>query len=500
MSKHKTLGQVYTPKWIVDEILELVGYNNSIILDKTILEPACGDGAFLIEIVKRYIKTAKDNNYNNQQIKNNLEQFIYGIEIDKEEYNKCIINLNNFVENEFNISNVKWSIFNDNTLDLYQLYIGKFDYIVGNPPYIRIHNLDANTRQILKNEFLFSEGTIDIYLSFFEMGFKMLNNIGVLGYITPNSYLHNTSYKKFREYLKQNKNIRTLIDFKANKLFNGFSTYTAISIFQKDYDKDYFIYKELANGSIKDINYINYYNLDSKDWSFTNTENTEFLKKLNSNKNSAIKDYFDVQYGFATLRDNIYIGKISETNNIDLVLFNNSLIEKSILKTVVKGSRFKGIIDYNYKILFPYKLLNNRYVVIPESEMKESYPNCYQYLLANKSELLKRDIEKGALWYEFGRSQGIQSIHNEKIILSTLINGKIQFYRIPYDILMYSGLFIIKNNSKSEWNILEQTLQSDDFYKYIRLTGKDFSGGYKSITSKQIKEFKINNNKKLTLF
>ncbi len=52
MSKHKTLGQVYTPKWIVDEILDLVGYNNSVILDKTILEPACGDGAFLIEIVK----------------------------------------------------------------------------------------------------------------------------------------------------------------------------------------------------------------------------------------------------------------------------------------------------------------------------------------------------------------------------------------------------------------------------------------------------------------
>lgn len=223
------------------------------------------------------------------------------------------------------------------------------------------------------------------------------------------------------------------------------------------------LYKELVNDSIKDINHINYYNLDSKDWSFTNSENTEFLKKLNSNKNSAIKDYFDVQYGFATLRDNNYIGKISETNNKDLVLFNNSLIEKSILKTVVKGSRFKGDIDYNYKILFPYKLLNNRYVVIPEFEMKESYPNCYQYLLANKSELLKRDIEKDALWYEFGRSQGIQSIHNEKIILSTLINGKIQFYRIPYDILMYSGLFIIKNNSKSEWNILEQTLQSEDF-------------------------------------
>jgi hypothetical protein len=29
MTKHKTLGQVFTPNWIIAEILDLVGYNNS---------------------------------------------------------------------------------------------------------------------------------------------------------------------------------------------------------------------------------------------------------------------------------------------------------------------------------------------------------------------------------------------------------------------------------------------------------------------------------------
>ncbi len=28
MAKHKTLGQVFTPNWIIAEILDLVGYNN----------------------------------------------------------------------------------------------------------------------------------------------------------------------------------------------------------------------------------------------------------------------------------------------------------------------------------------------------------------------------------------------------------------------------------------------------------------------------------------
>ena len=52
MAKHKSLGQVFTPNWIVSEILDLVGYNNESILDKYILEPSSGDGAFLLEIVK----------------------------------------------------------------------------------------------------------------------------------------------------------------------------------------------------------------------------------------------------------------------------------------------------------------------------------------------------------------------------------------------------------------------------------------------------------------
>jgi adenine-specific DNA-methyltransferase len=200
MSKHNTLGQVYTPKWIVNEILDLVEYNGNEILNKSILEPSCGDGAFLIEIVRRYINVAKDNSFEDKHIISSIETYIYGVEIDSEECNKCINNLNIFVEKEFQITGINWKIFNQNTLDFYQNYVSHFDFVVGNPPYIRIHNLNIATREFLKKNFSFSEGTIDIYLSFFEMGFKMLKKTGFLGFITPNSYLHNTSYKIFRDY------------------------------------------------------------------------------------------------------------------------------------------------------------------------------------------------------------------------------------------------------------------------------------------------------------
>ena len=491
MTKHKILGQVFTPQWVVDEILNLVNYNDDQILDKYIIEPSSGDGVFLTAIVSRYIAACLAKSIKTEEIIERLEKYIYGVELDEMEYNKSIENLNNLVEKQLGTSKlVNWNIYNQNTLDFFKNHLSFFDFVVGNPPYIRIHNLDENTRHLLKQNFLFSEGTFDIYLSFFEMGFKMLNKNGVLGYITPNSYLHNSSYSLFRTYLKNEKLVKILVDFKANKVFKGFSTYTAITIVQKNNIDNSFTYKELIDNKIELVNQVNFDDLTANNWSFANAENADILTDLSKDTNCVIKDFFDVQYGFATLRDKIFIAK-TENYNDELVYFNGSLVEKKLLKTVIKGSRFKGKINENEVILFPYEFGNNRYRAISEEKLKQNYPNAYNYLLENKEELEKRALDKGALWYEFGRSQGVQSIHKEKIVLSTLVNGQINFYKVPKDVMMYSGLFIIKNKEFSDWTLIENTLKSEEFYKYIRLTGKDFSGGYKSVTSKQIKEFKV---------
>ena len=156
MTKHKTLGQVFTPKWIINEILDLIGYNNESILDKYILEPSSGDGAFLLEIVTRYIDTCLNKKIQNIEIKNRLEKYIYGVEIDEVEYSKSRKNLNELVNQKIGINvPLNWNIYNQNTLDFYKNYTDFFNFIVGNPPYIRIHNLDEATRSILKKDFIY---------------------------------------------------------------------------------------------------------------------------------------------------------------------------------------------------------------------------------------------------------------------------------------------------------------------------------------------------------
>ena len=58
--------------------------------------------------------------------------------------------------------------------------------------------------------------------------------------------------------------------------------------------------------------------------------------------------------------------KISE-----LAYFNEHLIESNILKSCIKGSKYKGELDDSLKIIFPYKKIGNKYVVIKENELNQ---------------------------------------------------------------------------------------------------------------------------------
>jgi hypothetical protein len=93
VNKEKHLGQIFTPQYLVEDILDFVGYSNSNdILGKHIIDNSCGDGAFLCEIVRRYC-TAYFSLYGKskrKKLSQQLGKFIHGIEIDTISYTQCI--------------------------------------------------------------------------------------------------------------------------------------------------------------------------------------------------------------------------------------------------------------------------------------------------------------------------------------------------------------------------------------------------------------------------
>jgi hypothetical protein len=190
----KNNGRYYTPVNIVKQILDLSEYFGPRILRKHIMENSCGDGAFLCEIVERYCQESA--NSQKSELKTELETFVHGIELDPTEREKCVRNLD-AVALKYGVSKINWDVICADALTVDQ-FDGQMDFVVGNPPYVRVHNLGASFDAVKKFE-LAQDGMTDLFIVFYEIGLRMLNHNGVLGYITPSSFFNSVAGARLRQ-------------------------------------------------------------------------------------------------------------------------------------------------------------------------------------------------------------------------------------------------------------------------------------------------------------
>ena len=506
MTTQKDQGQYMTPKEIVEMILDEINYTNENVLKKTIIEPSFGDGNFLIQIIERIVEQGEKQQLSSNQLSTIIKQHVFGIEKDKILYKKTIDSLNSKLE-EYHIPKIDWTknLLCGDTLLLYSQFENKFDYVVGNPPFVRIHNIDDEYRKVF-DKFLFTNGMIDLYIIFYEIGIKMLNDTGKLGFISPNSFLKNTSQQTFRNYLIKNKYLSKIYDFKTSKIFSDASTYTCICILDKNSENSNdIIYKEYNMYNIELTELFTYEEFEkkfiNKSWNLCSKENSNFLEK-NEKCNRKIKNIATVQNGITTNKDDVFIHKIFLDKELTIP-FNNELqsvvyfqdkdnetieIESEILKQCVKISKYNGIIDNTY-IIFPY---NN--IAITEDKLMKEFPKTYKYLKKHYNELIKRDIEKTNEWYLFGRSQGLKNCNKKKIIFKHIINKQepqIITYLLDENTVCYSGIYTTTDENIEE---LKKIYESKDFSRYCSLVGKDMNGGYISVSSKMIKEYGFEKN------
>ena len=141
--------QQFTKEYIANEMLDLLGYRKSV-YGKKILENSCGEGNILCLVVERYIQNAYEEGYSREAIVLGLESDIYDAEIVKTTYDKCIENLDNIAK-KYDLGKVRWNIFYGDVLA--RPFNIKFEYVIGNPPYISYRNLEKEVRDFIKKEF-----------------------------------------------------------------------------------------------------------------------------------------------------------------------------------------------------------------------------------------------------------------------------------------------------------------------------------------------------------
>lgn len=478
MNKTKTLGQVFTPPHIVKTILDETGYSGEQILTKNILEPSFGDAVFIYEIIERIYEQGLKQNLTLKEISSTIDENVWGIEYDQETYNTATEKLKEWATQTYGIKLQLPKLILGDTLNFTPTE--KFDFIVGNPPYVRIHNIPNVLRESLKN-YEHTTGNTDLYVIFFEIGLLWLKQEGKIGFITPNSWFKNSSQKNLRKNLIENKQIVKIINYGSAKIFPTAGTYTAITILRKNSSEQSYKYVNHNPPFSKEILFENNDLKAGAPWIFTSEEDQTFLNKLKGNK---IEELFNVQNGLATLGDKYFILNKEESQKLGL--------EEKYLRTAVKASTFKGK-DQNTVIIFPYiKNEFGQWKGVTEEKIKEEAPEIYKYLLKNKTKLESRSLDKNSLWFWYGRSQAIQSVEQPKIVLAPLLKDTDKSFTphiIPGESLIYSGLFISHPKTTISLELLLPKISDEKFATYLKLNSKDMSGGYKSFNSRTVKHF-----------
>jgi hypothetical protein len=320
LSKRKRDGVYYTPEWIVERIVdETLGPRLAEIkrecgwlanddpspeaLDAyaarlksfTVLDPACGSGAFLITALRYLLDAWHEVQGLRRQLRRDLPRGtvaddddatliaevlrdnIYGVDINSASVEIAQLALwlhtargdkplsaldenvregNSLIGSDFFKGYVDLPLYDEserervNAFDWQEAFPkvfarGGFDAVIGNPPYVKLQNFRAVHADMarflregrpevdIKPYASTQSGNFDLYLPFIEKGISLLNGHGRLGYIAPSLWTTNEYGEGLRGIIATGRNLDRWIDFKSYQVFDEATNYTALQFFTK---------------------------------------------------------------------------------------------------------------------------------------------------------------------------------------------------------------------------------------------------------------------------
>ena len=460
---------VFTPTHIVSKMLDEVNYTEKL-YGKTFLENSCGDGQILCEAINRYIIDCKKEGYSDENIIFGLERDFLAIEFDKTNYEKCIKNLD-IISKSYGFKSVNWNILNSDFLSL-EIH-EKFDFIIGNPPYVSYANIDIKNRNFIRDNFdSCKKGKFDYCYPFIELSLRYLNTGGKLAYLIPTNIFKNVFAKDLRELLKDK--VTKILDYKTTKIFKNVLTSSSIIICDLDRNKTNIEYYDVSKNKYLSIEKES---LGEK-WIFS--ENKGKDKVLFS-------DYFLAATSVATLLNDAFVIKEYEIRG-EYFYVENMPIEKEIIRPAASPRALSK--DFKEFIIFPYEYVDGKLKRLEAEEMYHRYPCAYKYLEKFKDKLNLRNSDTNSKWFEYGRSQALDNLNQEKLLMSFIITNKVNVYELGVNYIPYSGIYIVPKSSLS-LSVAKEILESDEFLKYINDIGIYVNGSSLRITANDIKKFDI---------
>lgn len=227
-------GAVFTRSEVVDFILNLAGYTEDQPLhEKRLLEPSFGGGDFLLPIIQRLLSAWRAAKPKGSAI-DDLADAIWGVELHHDTFRKthaaviALLKYEGLSQNTATILADCWLSQGDFLLAPLE---GPFDFVVGNPPYVRPELIPAPLLAEYRSRYQTMYDRADIYIPFIERSLLALSAGGNLGFICPDRWMKNRYGGSLRNLVAERFHLKVYVDMVGTSAFRSDVTaYPAITI------------------------------------------------------------------------------------------------------------------------------------------------------------------------------------------------------------------------------------------------------------------------------
>ncbi|MBX0725150.1 Eco57I restriction-modification methylase domain-containing protein [Campylobacter jejuni] len=410
-------------------------------------------------------------------------------DFDEKEVTKEFANLKKEYDNIFNLESnhpFEWRFEFPEILDDDGNFKG-FDLIIGNPPYIRQEELKELKSHLAKNYKVY-KGTSDIYTYFYELGFNVLKDNGVLSYITSNKYTRAGYGEALREFLLKNVKVLEYTDLNGIKVFDSATVDTSILCFEKSKSKDNkFKYLALSNeilktcaydiGLYKDYAEFSQNSLSKESFTFSD-ENTSALKAKIERIGTPLKEWqgLNIYRGILTGYNEAFIITTEKRNEI-LANCKDEAEKERTAKLIRKMLRGRDIKRYSYEwaglwVINTHNGYKNQNGEKVEAINIKHYPSLKKHFDEFYPQLEKR-ADKGLTPYNLRNCAYIEEFEKEKIVYPCIMAKEPCFsYETSFAFAMAPANIITSNSDILKYILA--FLNSDFIYLMLR---KFYMGG-----------------------
>ncbi|MFH1656445.1 MAG: TaqI-like C-terminal specificity domain-containing protein [Candidatus Nealsonbacteria bacterium] len=326
-----------------------------------------------------------------------------------------------------------------------------FDVVIGNPPYVRQEEID--NKESLRQAYDVFDPVSDLYAYFYERGFQLLHDHGVLTFITSSKFLRAQYGFLLRKYLRINTTIKNIVNFGSQHMFEAITNTLIFIATKKSEEGNSLNYLD----NINEIDKIEFPQdiLQDREWTIERPE-VIYLKNKIEGKGIPLKDWsIRMNRGILTGYNEAFV--INEKIRDKIISKNASAIE--IIKPIIRGRDIKRyyFLESDLYLINVHNGYKKTKGSIVDAVDIESYPAIKAHLDQYRKKLEARQ-DKGKTIYNLRDCAFIQDFSKEKIIWIELTNENRFSYSDKEDYLLAGAFFMVGESLKYLLSFLNSKL------------------------------------------